>query len=203
MNPADTQRHRSSAGPLPMPHCSSKPRKAADIPLCCRSPTVLQFSSHPKSCIPCSTVLSLQQCLLCDSRFLSSLPSISAATCCSYGAQMLSSISAPPVHFTSSCRSYQTKLFICWALPTASAPGPFWGACFDNCLLHNKVVIRIFETMEPVVNGSLDNSREIRFHVLRFSVTPCILHTHRSTAQSMHCCALGWSLQNCFPAYAQ
>lgn len=31
----DTQRHQSSAGPLPMPHHSSKPWKAADLPPCC------------------------------------------------------------------------------------------------------------------------------------------------------------------------
>lgn len=99
----------------------------------CRSPTVLQFSSHSRSHIPCSRVLSMQHCLLCDSRSLPSLPSASTVTCCSHGAQMLSSISTPPAHFISSCRSVPAKA-LCWALPTASAQAPFWGACFDNCL---------------------------------------------------------------------
>lgn len=147
----------------------------------CRSPTVLQFSPHPKSCTPCSSVLSLQHRLLCDSRSLSSLPSTSTATCCSYGAQMLSTISAPPAHFTSSHRSAPAK-----ALYLLSFAHCFCPSSLLRCLLwtiaflHNKVAIRIFETMEPVINGSPDNSREIRFHALRFSVTPCMLHTQRS-----------------------
>lgn len=37
--------------------------------------------------------------------------------------------------------------------------------------LHNKVVIRIFETTKPIVNGSLDNSREIRFHSMHAAHT--------------------------------
>lgn len=51
----------------------------------------------------------LQQCLLCDSKSLSSLPSTSTVTCCSHGAQMLSSISACLACFTCSRRSVPGK----------------------------------------------------------------------------------------------
>lgn len=51
----DTQRHQSSAGPLPMPHRSSKPWKAAELPPCCSS------APYPKSHVPSSVLPS--QCV--------------------------------------------------------------------------------------------------------------------------------------------
>lgn len=171
----DTQRHQSIAGPLPMPHHSSKPWQAAELPPCCSS------APHTKSRIP-SSVLSFQH--------------VSTTTIGPYLLCLLpvSSHTAPIVHkrwasllllpiVPQAAGQCQPKLFICWALLTASAPAlPSHMLTLIAALLHNKVASRIFETMDPVVNGSLDNAREISCHALRCDVAPCMLCTHRSAA---------------------
>lgn len=114
------------------------------------------------------------------------------------------SISAAPAHRASSCRSVPAKALNLLSFTNSSALAPHSHVLsLISTFLHNKILLRISETMDLVVNGSLDNTGEIRCHALRCNVTPWMLCMHRSAAQCMHWCALCWSWQNYFPANAQ
>lgn len=72
-------------------------------------------------------------------------------------------------HLSSSCSFYlqlqvsASQSSLCAELYPLFLPQlPFEVLALTSAFLHSEVVIRIFETMAAVVNGSLDNNREIR-----------------------------------------
>lgn len=168
----------------------------------------LQISHRAAVWLPPKEPHTLQQCTLFAALSPLWQQVLLFSAFCQYSHMLLPWCTNAEQHLSSSCSFYlqlqvsASQSSLCAELYPLFLPQlPLEVLALTSAFLHSEVVTRIFETMAAVVNGSLDNSREIRCHALRFSVTPCMLHTHRSTAQSMCCCTLGWSLQNCFPAH--